>query len=71
MRRTGVATGCHYPVVPYRQGAYAGAAGAASFPIAEDWAARCLSLPIGPHLELADAERLADAVHSALQEAGS
>ena len=71
LRRMGVATGCHYPVVPYRQGAYAGAAGAASFPIAEDWAARCLSLPIGPHLELRDAERVADAVRSALQEAGS
>ena len=67
----GVATGCHYPVVPYRQAAYAGAAGSASFPIAEDWAARCLSLPIGPHLDLADAARVADALRGALQEAGS
>lgn len=71
LRQVGIATGCHYPAVPYRQAAYADAAGAWSFPAAEDWAARCLSLPIGPHLELADAELVVSAVRDALAEAGS
>lgn len=71
LHQRGIATGCHYPTVPYRQAAYAGAAGAWSFPTAEDWAARCLSLPIGPHLDLADAALVATAVRDVLQEARS
>jgi dTDP-4-amino-4,6-dideoxygalactose transaminase len=56
----GIAAAIHYPralheleayrALGYKQG---------SFPVAEDWARRCLSLPIYPELTLADAERCA------------
>jgi dTDP-3-amino-3,4,6-trideoxy-alpha-D-glucose transaminase len=36
-----------------------------SLPIAEALAKRILSLPIGPHLKMSDAERVADAVRGA------
>lgn len=61
----GVDTLIHYPIPPHRSGAYAEYAGAA-LPIADQLADEVLSLPIGPHLPLEDADRVTDAVHAAL-----
>ncbi|MGH2947287.1 MAG: DegT/DnrJ/EryC1/StrS family aminotransferase [Solirubrobacteraceae bacterium] len=55
----GIDTIIHYPIPPHRTGAYAGGA---SLPVAELLADEVLSLPIGPHLALEDAERVAQAV---------
>ena len=61
----GVQTLIHYPIPAHRQQAYAGMGlGEGSLPIAEQLAARVLSLPIGPHLAMRDAERVAEAVRA-------
>ena len=67
LKEAGVQTLIHYPIPPHRQQAYA-AMGMAegSLPIAEALAKRGLSLPIGPHLGMDQAERVADAVRGAL-----
>ena len=67
LAEAGVQTLIHYPIPPHRQQAYA-AMGLAkgSLPIAEALAAQVLSLPIGPHLGMERAERVADAVRAAL-----
>jgi dTDP-3-amino-3,4,6-trideoxy-alpha-D-glucose transaminase len=59
----GVETLVHSPLPPHRQPAYAGTplAGAA-LPEAERVAREVLSLPIGPHLTDADAERVVEAL---------
>ena len=64
----GVQTLIHYPIPPHRQQAYA-AQGLAegSLPIAERLAKRVLSLPIGPHLAMSDAEQVVDAVRKAVR----
>ena len=63
----GVQTLIHYPIPPHRQLAYAAMGlGEGSLPIAEALAKRVLSLPIGPHLTMNDAERVAEAVRAAL-----
>jgi dTDP-4-amino-4,6-dideoxygalactose transaminase len=54
----GIDTIIHYPIPPHRTGAYATGA---SLPIAEELAGEVLSLPMGPHLSLDDAERVAEA----------
>jgi dTDP-4-amino-4,6-dideoxygalactose transaminase len=63
----GVQTLIHYPIPAHRSKAYADdpAAGAA-LPIADRLSAEVLSLPIGPHLAPLDAERVADAVATAV-----
>ena len=62
----GVQTLIHYPIPPHRQRAYADLGhGEGSFPIAERLANSVLSLPIGPHLAMEDAERVAEAVRKA------
>jgi len=63
----GIGAGIHYPwalhelrayrSLGYRQGA---------FPVAEQWARQCLSLPIYPELELVDAEACATALKDAV-----
>lgn len=55
----GVGTLIHYPIPPHLQQAYA-AAGymQGQFPIAEQIANQCLSLPIGPHLTETDLNKL-------------
>jgi dTDP-4-amino-4,6-dideoxygalactose transaminase len=59
----GIGTLVHYPIPPHLQGAYRDLGHAAgAFPVAERLAAQVLSLPMGPHLALADAERVAAAV---------
>ena len=52
----GVGTLIHYPIPPHLQQAYTSASYVqGQFPMAEQIANRCLSLPIGPHLDEADA----------------
>jgi dTDP-4-amino-4,6-dideoxygalactose transaminase len=59
----GVSTLIHYPIAPHRQKAYAYLGlSKGSFPIAEKLADTVLSLPIGPHLTLAKASIVAEAV---------
>lgn len=67
LKARGVASLVHYPTACHRQRAYAGQAWPA-LPEAERWAREVLSLPIGPHLALADADRIADAVRASLAE---
>lgn len=67
LAEAGVQTLIHYPIPPHRQQAYASMGLAeGSLPIAEALANRVLSLPIGPHLGMDHAERVADAVRAAL-----
>ena len=66
LAEAGVETLIHYPIPPHRQAAYAGQGlGEGSLPIAERLAKRVLSLPIGPHLTMAEAEQVAEAVRKA------
>lgn len=52
MGEAGVGTLIHYPIPPHLQQAYTAAGYVqGQFPIAEQIANQCLSLPIGPHLE--------------------
>lgn len=69
LKARGVASLVHDPTACHRQRAYAGTAWPA-LPAAEAWAREVLSLPIGPHLALDDAERIAAAVRGALQDIG-
>jgi dTDP-4-amino-4,6-dideoxygalactose transaminase len=62
----GVQTLVHYPIPPHLQQAYVSSGWAhGSLPNAERLADTVLSLPIGPHLGLAGAERVAQAVRRA------
>lgn len=65
LKSQGVASLVHYPTACPRQQAYAGTPWPA-LPQAEAWAREVLSLPIGPHLALDDADRIAAAVRRAL-----
>lgn len=66
LAKAGIQTLIHYPVPPHLQPAYAEMKlGPGAFPIAEAMAERMLSLPIGPHMSLGDAKRIADALHDA------
>jgi dTDP-4-amino-4,6-dideoxygalactose transaminase len=61
----GINTLVHYPTPPHLQQAYEELGlSAASFPIAERLAKRVLSLPIGPHLQMDDAQRVISALSS-------
>lgn len=61
----GVGTLIHYPVPPHLSGAYASAGIArGSLPIAEQLASEVLSLPMGPHLALEQADEVIAAVRS-------
>jgi dTDP-4-amino-4,6-dideoxygalactose transaminase len=62
----GVDTIIHYPIPSHRSGAYADEFADASLPLAGQLAGEVLSLPIGPHLPLADADRVAEAVRTAV-----
>ncbi len=66
LAEAGVQTLIHYPIPPHLQLAYASMGlGKGSLPIAERLAKTVLSLPIGPHLGMDNAERVADAVRGA------
>ena len=63
----GVGTLIHYPIPPHLQQAYAAAGYVkGQFPLAEQIANQCLSLPMGPHLN----EACASSVIAALKAAG-
>lgn len=65
LREKGVDTMIHYPVPPHLSKAYSDLGmRKGTFPIAETIAASELSLPIGPHLSVDDAEYIADAIRS-------
>lgn len=70
LKEAGVQTLIHYPIPPHRQQAYAGMGLAeGSLPIAETLAKRVLSLPIGPHFSMDDAEQVAEVVRKACRPA--
>ncbi|HEY1070155.1 MAG TPA: DegT/DnrJ/EryC1/StrS family aminotransferase [Thermomonas sp.] len=63
----GIGTLIHYPLPPHRQQAYAGLGLADhAFPIASRLADEVLSLPMGPHLSVAQAEQVVAAVKAAV-----
>ena len=67
LERDGIATAVHYPTPPFRQAAYAElAADAERWPISDSIAETVLSIPMGPHLSLDDAGRVAEAVRRAV-----
>ena len=63
----GVGTLIHYPIPPHLQQAYTSAGYVhEQFPMAEQIANHCLSLPIGPHLDQAGAATVMAALRSAV-----
>jgi dTDP-4-amino-4,6-dideoxygalactose transaminase len=61
----GVGTLIHYPIPPHMQAAYADLAVAPdALPLARQLAGEVLSLPMGPHLSLADADEVIAAVRA-------
>lgn len=61
---SGVQTMVHYPIPPHRQGVYATGELAGEWPITDAIHAEVLSLPMGPCLANAEAERVAEAVNA-------
>lgn len=67
----GIGAGIHYPFALHELEAYAGLEyRRGDFPRAEDWARRCLSLPLYPELASNAADRCVDALRSAVAAAG-
>lgn len=65
LRRCDIGTLIHYPVPPHLSDAYRDLGfSAGNFPITEDLASTMLSLPMGPHLDLRDADKVMQAVYS-------
>lgn len=65
MATAGVETLVHYPVPPFAQPAFAHMrTPAGAFPIAERLASEVLSLPIGPHIDEAEARQVTDALRT-------
>lgn len=63
----GIGTLIHYPLPPHRQQAYAGLGLADhAYPVASRLADEVLSLPMGPHLSLAQAQQVVTAVKAAV-----
>jgi dTDP-3-amino-3,4,6-trideoxy-alpha-D-glucose transaminase len=67
LRAAGVETGIHYPVPPHRSQAYAGAYGRKTWPVSDRLADEVLSLPMGPHLSVDQAEMVVGSVKSAAE----
>ena len=63
----GVPAALHYPVPNHHSGAFRAEYGHLSLPVTEEICASCLSLPIGPHLSVADAEVIAARVGQAVR----
>jgi dTDP-4-amino-4,6-dideoxygalactose transaminase len=66
LRQAGVDTIIHYPIPPHLTGAYAAGFARGDLPVAEHLGNEVLSLPMGPHLPLQDAEHVAAAVRDAV-----
>lgn len=58
----GIGTAVHYPLVPPKQKAYAKEFEGQSFPVAEDFARRALSLPVGSYLRDEEVDVVASAI---------
>jgi dTDP-4-amino-4,6-dideoxygalactose transaminase len=65
LAEAGIDTIIHYPIPPHLSKAYAAEFRDRRLPVAERLAGEVISLPIGPHLPLEDAERVAEAVRGA------
>lgn len=64
LKNAGVGTLIHYPIPPHRQQAYSDLApGLPPAPLADALANEVLSLPIGPHLDDAQRQRVTEALH--------
>jgi dTDP-4-amino-4,6-dideoxygalactose transaminase len=66
LKQAGIATMIHYPIPPHKQEAYAEMA-EFSFPIAEEIANTCLSLPMNPFLSLESAAYIAEVLEQSQQ----
>lgn len=68
LRETKIATLIHYPIPPYKQGAYTEINFRASdYPLASHMADEMLSLPIGPHLTIKQYSRVARAINELIK----
>lgn len=63
LREDGLEASVHYPTPPHLQAAYRNQLASLSLPISEGISRRVLSLPMGPHLSVIEAERIATAVN--------
>jgi dTDP-4-amino-4,6-dideoxygalactose transaminase len=63
----GIAAAIYYPVPLHRQELFQASRGGLRLPVAEDVAARCLSLPISPTLQGATIDRIANVIREALK----
>lgn len=61
----GVPTALHYPIANHHSGAFKTQFTASAYPVTEEICATCLSLPMGPHLTVQDAEEIAGIVREA------
>ncbi len=59
LNQAGIGTMIHYPIPPHQQEAYSEMS-SSSFPIAEEIAATCLSLPMNPFLSMEEASYIAE-----------
>ncbi|MEO9896481.1 MAG: DegT/DnrJ/EryC1/StrS family aminotransferase [Paracoccaceae bacterium] len=65
LQEAGISTLIHYPIPPHLQVAYSKMGlKKGRYPIAEDLADSCLSLPIGPHLSDDDQAKVVDALNA-------
>lgn len=65
----GIPSAVHYPLPIHHQAAYAHLAPGTTYPVAEGLARRVLSLPMGPYLARADAQRVAEVLLDACRQA--
>jgi len=70
LRGAGIGAGVHYPPLHLHPAIQRLGFAPGDFPVAEDFAARALSLPIFPGMSDADVERVADAVREAARDVG-
>lgn len=65
LEKEGISTLIHYPIPPHLQDAYANLKYAeGNFPISEELHREVLSLPMGPHLTMEQAEKVVEAVNT-------
>jgi dTDP-4-amino-4,6-dideoxygalactose transaminase len=67
LQSAGIGVGIHYPTPLHRQEAFKDLVGFGSLPVAERAASEVLSLPMHPHLTVADQERVARALIEAVR----
>lgn len=68
LQERGIGTLIHYPIPPHKQQAYAAAKfHSDAFPIATNIANEVLSLPMGPHLDEVEVDRVIDAISNVMK----